>query len=250
MATTTTTSTLTTPSRTCRTWTTTTSSRACATPTPSSYSQAKARTKRPNAAANSRTYSAPKASRTRSTCGAMTLTTIGPGGARCCRTGSTGCCKQKAKVKRHKRRRQTAGFSSVVDEKPAVCLLLLCLFTFAFCLQQPVEPVRQHLAPPGPIVVNVIAPHVERVRDAFGAEYVREFAAAFGRFVRALACEYDDGVGVAQAREEVVVVQVRQVRDGVVKVDVVVVVAIEPLPNVVAAAHRDCAAQNVWVSEV
>src|SRR5213080_1792197 len=86
-----------------------------------------------------------------------------------------------------------------------------CLFTFAFCLQQAVEPVRQHLAPPGPVVVNVVAPNVERVRDAFGAEYDGEFAAAFGRFVRALAREYDDGVGAAESWEEVVVVEVRQV---------------------------------------
>ena len=99
-------------------------------------------------------------------------------------------------------------------------------------------------------MVHVVAPDVERVRDAFGAEDVGEFAAAFGRFVCALSGEDDDGVGVAQAREEVVVVEVRQVRDRVVEVDVVVVIAVEPLSHVVAAAHRERAAQNVRVAEV
>src|SRR5687768_3378933 len=71
-----------------------------------------------------------------------------------------------------------------------------------FTLQQSVEPVREHLAPPRPVVVDVVAPDVERVRDALGAEDGRELSAAVGRLVGPLPRQDDDGVGRAQARQE------------------------------------------------
>lgn len=38
--------------------------------------------------------------------------------------------------------------------------------------------VRQHLTPPDPVVVDVVAPDVEAVRDSLGIENGRKFAAA------------------------------------------------------------------------
>ena len=54
-------------------------------------------------------------------------------------------------------------------------------------LQNPIERIWQHLAPPGPIVVHIGAPEVELVRDILTVEYVGKMLAAFGRLVVSLA---------------------------------------------------------------
>lgn len=67
-------------------------------------------------------------------------------------------------------------------------------------------------------MTHVMSPHIERVRDAFVVEYAGKGAAAVGGFICALSGEDDDGARAAQARQVVIVVEVRKILRRVVEV--------------------------------
>src|SRR5258707_11041757 len=85
----------------------------------------------------------------------------------------------------------------------------------------------QHLSPPRPVVIHVVAPQLERVRDPFSLEDVGQVLAALRIFVRALARKDVDRIRLTQNRQKVIVIQSRKIISRVIKKDVVVVIAIQ-----------------------
>ena len=96
---------------------------------------------------------------------------------------------------------------------------------------------------------HVVAPQVQFVRDAFGCQSARQDSRAFRPFVRALARQDMNVLFLAQHRPVVVVVQIRQVRERVVEVDVLVIVAVGKIANAVVATHGDHAVEQVRAPE-
>src|SRR5437667_5214763 len=68
------------------------------------------------------------------------------------------------------------------------------------------QNMRQHLPPPGPVVIDVGSPQIEGVRNSFGDENLRELLAAFRIFIGALPRKNVNGIGLAQNRQVMLVV--------------------------------------------
>ncbi len=69
------------------------------------------------------------------------------------------------------------------DLQVAVSIFVMKMVTRASMLRNLLthnhpQHMRQHLAPPGPVMIYVRPPQIERVRNSFGRENVRELAAA------------------------------------------------------------------------
>src|SRR5688572_30667640 len=109
---------------------------------------------------------------------------------------------------------------------------------------------RQHLSPPRPVVIYVWPPQIERVRNSFRLKYPRQLLAPIGIFVRALTRQDVDRIGLPQDWQVVTVIQFREVIDGIVEINVVIVEAIQERTNVVAAAHRNRALEEIRMLEV
>src|SRR5688572_19607644 len=112
------------------------------------------------------------------------------------------------------------------------------------------QDMRQHLSPPWPVVIYVRPPKVECVRNIFRLEDAGKLFAPIGIFVRALPRHDVDRIGLSQDRQVVIVIQFREVIDGIVEIDVVIVEAIQERTNVVAAAHRNRALEEIRMLEV
>src|SRR5688500_10386592 len=112
------------------------------------------------------------------------------------------------------------------------------------------QHMRQHFPPPGPVVINVRAPQIERVWNALRLEDGGQLLATVRILIRALPRHDVDRIRLSQDREVVTVFQFREVIDRIVKIDVVIVEAIQKVTNIVAAAHRNRALEEIRMLEV
>src|SRR5262245_29871160 len=76
-------------------------------------------------------------------------------------------------------------------------------------LVQVLHVVRQHLAPPGPVMVHVVPPEVQHVRDALLGQDFRKSPRCVGCLVRALSA-HDDDPGAFPQVAQILVRQTRQ----------------------------------------
>src|SRR5438034_9996479 len=102
---------------------------------------------------------------------------------------------------------------------------------------------RQHLPPPGPVVIYVVTPQVERVRNSLPFQNLRKLLAAIWSFVRTTARKDVDRIRSTKDREEVFVVQAGKIISRIIEIDVIVVIAVQIRLDVVTAAHRNHAAK-------
>src|SRR5437868_3037636 len=59
-------------------------------------------------------------------------------------------------------------------------------FGMGFLVTELVDEVRQHLSPPRPVVIHVLTPEIELVRNSLAVENVRDVPRCMRRFVRSL----------------------------------------------------------------
>ena len=84
--------------------------------------------------------------------------------------------------------------------------------------------IRQHFSPPIPIVVYVVSPYIEHVRNAFGMQKRGKFAAAVRRFECALSGDDDDRIRLLKTRQMIIVVQILEIHHRIVEINIVVVI--------------------------
>src|SRR5437870_5414178 len=80
---------------------------------------------------------------------------------------------------------------SATTRQVAVSIFVLKMVTSASMLQKLLthylpQNMRQHLPPPGPVVIHVVTPQLERVWDSFRLKNICEVLAALGIFVSTL----------------------------------------------------------------
>src|SRR5205814_881163 len=75
------------------------------------------------------------------------------------------------------------------------------------------QHMRQHLPPPRPVMIYIRPPQIQRVRNSFGRENVRELTAAIRILVWTLPRDDVDRVGAAQYLQQKIIIQIREVID-------------------------------------
>ena len=100
-------------------------------------------------------------------------------------SSSTSC--RKADIKLNDSQCESFGAFSSVSFHCEVLLFVIGFHPSSFILpsslQQLAQRMRQHLSPPGPVMIDVMSPDIQCVRNSFGGKDVGECAAAFRRFV-------------------------------------------------------------------
>lgn len=117
-------------------------------------------------------------------------------------------------------------------------------------LHHKIQEVGQHFVPPGPVVVYVVPPDVEPDGDVLLCEERLEMIVAREQvvFPRALPDHKDDLAASVVVKPGVIPGDVRKVLDGRIRVDVRIVDVAEEIAQVVNAADREDALEQVGAS--